>query len=730
MFRPGEPGLPYTLIPGWRGVDHGVPVEVNEAGLRDEPWGAAPAEGLRVVALGDSQTFGVSVERDRAFSEVLERALSGTGRPARVYNLGVPGWNLADQAAFLRHHWDRLRPAAVVQLFIWNDLDDGLAAGDSGQLMASRRPLEPFRTGLDPWVLEGFARAVLEDPALPFTPEAAYRNAWRVPFHPVSWVRRRDTPSGAEMYDRYERDLRGLAAFVRDRGSNLVVLAQTFEPEGTLDRELASVFSSAGLRNVFLDRWTGDLDYFLRNWSNLPLNEHGGERYHALVASVAQRELASLGVGGVGSAPEAAAPPVLEDRVSPAEWATMVEATRAAEGRELEGLSDEVAWARPETLRQVVCMGGPEGSQVRILFRPGTSASYVRIVPREAPPTGATPILWVEAGGERGYVPTAWTAGAAWGRLALPMAAGTLVEVGVVLGTQTDGAFQPLWPPVAVALHPSPPPGTLAWSDEQPIVEPGGVEGVEGDRWMGRRMSVRLLPAAPEAVAGRVLRIEVESMAPAGSYPMRLEARRPGGGSLAVLSLAGGGVFPLDVPLEGLVSAAGPTVVEVESDRSFVPHEVDPSSPDTRELSVRVLRLGVVGGEPAVAPRVGPLPDRPPEPVRVEGLTGDLWMTREADLLVTPREGTRDLVLEFESHAPPAACPIVVTLQSAAGRLLTTHTITQTGRFTLTVPIASALDGGARPRILTDRVFIPSALVPGNPDGRELSVRVLGGYLR
>jgi len=68
-------------------------------------FGACPAQArtLRVVALGDSLTAGLGLPQDRAFPEVLEKALRAKGYDVEVSNAGVSGDTAADGLA--RYDW-------------------------------------------------------------------------------------------------------------------------------------------------------------------------------------------------------------------------------------------------------------------------------------------------------------------------------------------------------------------------------------------------------------------------------------------------------------------------------------------------------------------------------------------------------------------------------------------------------------------------------------------------
>jgi hypothetical protein len=125
----------HTSVDGsWRFV-------TNERGFRDVRRFdyAKPADTLRVLSLGDSQTQGYEVKQEATFSAVLERYLRGRGVKAEVLNAGVSGFSTAEELAFLENEGYKYRPDVVVLGFFVNDFEDNLKAGlftlDRGQLI-------------------------------------------------------------------------------------------------------------------------------------------------------------------------------------------------------------------------------------------------------------------------------------------------------------------------------------------------------------------------------------------------------------------------------------------------------------------------------------------------------------------------------------------------------------------------------------------------------------------
>jgi lysophospholipase L1-like esterase len=125
--RSQAPGLPYELVPGRKGTYAGVEVAINSLGQRGpEVTVAKPPGTYRVVALGDSLTFGYGAPQDGTWPAALERLLA-QDRPAlrasavQVLNLGVSGYNSDNEARALEAKALPLDPDLIVVGYFLND---------------------------------------------------------------------------------------------------------------------------------------------------------------------------------------------------------------------------------------------------------------------------------------------------------------------------------------------------------------------------------------------------------------------------------------------------------------------------------------------------------------------------------------------------------------------------------------------------------------------------------
>ena len=141
-----HPRLGWTNRPGAHtrfrfGSEFDNDVRISSAGLQDREFSRDRAEGtFRVLALGDSFTFGQGVEAAEAWPKVLEGLLAG---PSEVLNSGVSGWGTAQELLWLEEEGLSYRPDAVVVAFYSNDFWDNEAAPPED----ARRPRFALRDG-------------------------------------------------------------------------------------------------------------------------------------------------------------------------------------------------------------------------------------------------------------------------------------------------------------------------------------------------------------------------------------------------------------------------------------------------------------------------------------------------------------------------------------------------------------------------------------------------------
>jgi len=117
--------LVYRHKPAWEKRYGNVLVTYNERGLRDRPI-LPKAEGeYRILALGDSVTFGLGVDQDQIFVVRLEQLLrERLQRPVRVINSGVGGYNTVQELTYFKQEGIDLQPDLVMLTYVANDIEE------------------------------------------------------------------------------------------------------------------------------------------------------------------------------------------------------------------------------------------------------------------------------------------------------------------------------------------------------------------------------------------------------------------------------------------------------------------------------------------------------------------------------------------------------------------------------------------------------------------------------
>jgi len=125
---------PYTFLRGWYDrprwsyFDEGGQVDYvfNRYGLRDHDFELEKQPGeFRVVAIGDSFTFGVGVQLEDCWTEVTERELrQRRGGPVEVINAGFAGgYKTLEYEDWILRDGVRLKPDVILVGFCLNDMN-------------------------------------------------------------------------------------------------------------------------------------------------------------------------------------------------------------------------------------------------------------------------------------------------------------------------------------------------------------------------------------------------------------------------------------------------------------------------------------------------------------------------------------------------------------------------------------------------------------------------------
>ena len=275
-----NPSLRFEYIPGYEDTAHDSAdpmayFKINADGFRDHPHNLAKQPGTkRILVFGDSITAGNGLrDADQTFARLLQDKLPGS----ETFNMGVGGYNTAQEAETLRAKGLKYRPDIVILAFCINDFS--WQASVYNRLRAQMTPDQDAILSGNAALRSDWLRATLDHSRLAFF--TYYRIA--------SLVKSPDAPATTET-NPVESGFAALAALQRENEFEAWVfiipgLDSLFSeyPHVTIHRD---VFNAAtpypGIRVVDL------LPYFARhndNPSGLSIDGlHPNEEGHKLVA--------------------------------------------------------------------------------------------------------------------------------------------------------------------------------------------------------------------------------------------------------------------------------------------------------------------------------------------------------------------------------------------------------------------------------------------------------------
>jgi len=116
------PGRGYELVPCASGTGWGTNVHVNQYGFRGPEVFLEAPDRTRIVALGDSVTFGNELAYVETWPATLERELRKAGQSVDVLDLGLGGYDTMQEVVTLEAVGLEFRPAHVILGYCVNDL--------------------------------------------------------------------------------------------------------------------------------------------------------------------------------------------------------------------------------------------------------------------------------------------------------------------------------------------------------------------------------------------------------------------------------------------------------------------------------------------------------------------------------------------------------------------------------------------------------------------------------
>jgi len=125
---PTLPGSMELLFPpnadqSYESLDFSYTAHINSLGLREREIGKERTEAYRIIAIGDSYTYGWGVESEQTWLRLIEESLRGAGLNVETINMGKPGAGPPDYADLAEEVVPLFRPDLVlVGMLQGNDL--------------------------------------------------------------------------------------------------------------------------------------------------------------------------------------------------------------------------------------------------------------------------------------------------------------------------------------------------------------------------------------------------------------------------------------------------------------------------------------------------------------------------------------------------------------------------------------------------------------------------------
>ena len=121
--------IPLRVKGNYQGVVGGIPITTNSHGFRDEPEfdPARLAGEFRILSMGDSIAFGLTLDSSDTYAKVLERHLNARlgGLDYNVINTAGPGYDPSSYYLFLKNEALEWQPdMVIVEVELTNDVTD------------------------------------------------------------------------------------------------------------------------------------------------------------------------------------------------------------------------------------------------------------------------------------------------------------------------------------------------------------------------------------------------------------------------------------------------------------------------------------------------------------------------------------------------------------------------------------------------------------------------------
>jgi hypothetical protein len=223
--------LPFVLVPGSSGRMFDTTIHINNLGFRGPDLPYDKGDAFRVVALGESQTFGPTLrDGEKPWPELLQDLFdrqASCGRKIEIVNAGTEAYTLDDNLERMRRDILPLKPDLILSTHGMNGFFP----------FGLRRVPEPSEPGVRPRASALIGRAVLT------IERAAHdwrdRNAAQASAAALAPI-----PDAELMKSRYADEYRKLIALARDNGVDIALADSTMSVNESSPHEVKDFYGA------------------------------------------------------------------------------------------------------------------------------------------------------------------------------------------------------------------------------------------------------------------------------------------------------------------------------------------------------------------------------------------------------------------------------------------------------------------------------------------------------
>jgi len=172
LFSPARPTVlifPPNAHHHFQTPEFSVGVEINSLGFRDREFSLQKTAKVRILAIGDSFTYGWGVEANQSWPKVLEAGLRAAGHDVEIANLGKPGGSPVAYADIAERATSVLKPdLLIIAVLQGDDLAqmDQPSNSTAGAPRANRHSIRAVTSALYPHFLGLVNKRVKPQPTL------------------------------------------------------------------------------------------------------------------------------------------------------------------------------------------------------------------------------------------------------------------------------------------------------------------------------------------------------------------------------------------------------------------------------------------------------------------------------------------------------------------------------------------------------------------------------------